>query len=268
MPVATPRPIAMPTQIAAAEQGLTAWHGLWRWHPPAAAPLVAGISDRAASIDTLRLRLPDAALWVQAQQIHGASLAAVDPRPVSPDAPLPAAGALAPFKTETVGTPLLAIPGCDGLSTQTAGVALIIRTADCLPIFAWDPVGQVGAVMHAGWRGLSRHLPERLLRFLHTRYHCRAERLWIGIGPAIRQCCFEVGVEFDAIFGAFVRQQQGRRTCDLAGFAAQRFIRLGIQPRRLADCLRCTACDPAHWHSHRRDGDTGGRLFSFALIRP
>ena len=246
----------MPTVTAAGEPSLTAWDGLWRWHPPAAARLVAGISDRAASIDTLRHRLPAAALLVQAQQVHGASLAAIDPSPAAPASPVTATGALA------------AIPGCDGLSTQTPGVALIIRTADCLPIFAWDPVGQVGAVMHAGWRGLSRHLPERLLRFLHTRYHCRAERLWIGIGPAIRQCCFEVGAEFDQLFGAFVRQQAGRRTCDLVGFAAQQFIRLGVQPRRLADCGRCTACEPAHWHSLRRDGDKGGRLLSFALIHP
>jgi len=246
--------MSTPTAAAESTAALSAEPGLWRWHPPAAGSLLAGITDRTGSLETLRARLPDGTALIQTQQVHGASLAAVEVAGRAAEG----AGSAGP----------LTIPGCDGLATQTPGLGLIIRTADCLPIFAWDPDARAVALVHAGWRGLSRWLPQRLLRFLHARYHSRPERLWVGVGPAIRACCFEVGPEFDALFGAFVRHARGRRTCDLIGFAARQFARLGVAPSRIADSGRCTACEPARWHSHRRDGERGGRLLSFALLRP
>ena len=48
------------------------------------------------------------------------------------------------------------LPECDGLITNTPGLALVIFTADCTPILFWDSVtGAVGAA-HAGWRGTAK----------------------------------------------------------------------------------------------------------------
>ncbi|MBI3324609.1 MAG: polyphenol oxidase family protein [Candidatus Omnitrophica bacterium] len=247
----------MPPSIAAADESLTAWRaGLWRWRPPAGNTLLAGITDRTGDLEMLRAQLASASVLVQTEQVHGASLAAVD---LSTSQRL---------ESSTSALPSLTIPGCDGLCTQTPGVALIVRTADCLPITVWDPLGRVVAIIHAGWRGLSRRLPERLLRLLHVRYHCRPERLWVGIGPAIRECCFEVGPEFAGRFAGFVHRDGSRRTCNLIGYAIRQLAGIGVRPSRIADSGLCTACDPSRWHSHRRDGASGGRLFSVALLRP
>src|SRR5438270_2176366 len=45
------------------------------------------------------------------------------------------------------------LPEGDGLVTDAAGIALVIQTADCLPILIHDQQGQSIAACHAGWRG-------------------------------------------------------------------------------------------------------------------
>ncbi len=45
------------------------------------------------------------------------------------------------------------LPECDGLISDRPGVALGVRTADCVPIFFVDRVRRVIGAAHAGWRG-------------------------------------------------------------------------------------------------------------------
>ena len=47
---------------------------------------------------------------------------------------------------------------CDGLITDEPGVALVCFAADCTPVLLFDPVKNVAAAVHAGWRGrLTNH---------------------------------------------------------------------------------------------------------------
>src|SRR3989338_1723234 len=45
--------------------------------------------------------------------------------------------------------------GCDGLLTQESQT-LLIKTADCLPVFFYFPEKKFMAGIHAGWRGLRK----------------------------------------------------------------------------------------------------------------
>jgi len=238
----------MQTQTAAANQEvLTEWQpGLWRFRLPHGAPLIAGVTDRSGNLESLRTQVAFARGFVQAEQVHRTSLTAIDsPNP-----------------------PVNPIPGCDGLTTRLPGLMLVIRTADCLPIVVWDPIQQVIGLAHVGWRGLASRLPMRLMSFLRHVYHSRPADLWVGIGPSIRACCYEVGKEFEERFGSFVTEMNGRLRCDLIGCATQQLLATGVRPSRLLDCGQCTACHPTRWYSVRRDGTTCGRLLSFVVIRP
>ena len=260
--------------------------GIWRFRIPQGQQLIAGVTDRLGGLEELRACLPvrghadggaggrrawDASSrrlrrahphgerdMVLAGQVHGASVAVVDMSHPSSDP----------------------ITGCDGLTTRRPGLALVIRTADCLPILIWDPVRQVVGLMHAGWRGLASHLPMRVVSFVQRFYRSHSRDLVVGIGPAIRACCYEVGEGFESRFGPFVREEHGRRTCDLIGCATEQLVASGVRPRRVVDSGQCTYCslcpgvlaeglnDAKRWHSVRRDGESGGRLLSFAMIRP
>ena len=249
------------TKTNNAVEPLVPWRaGLWRFHLPAPRRTgstearqaglpagsrgLAGVTNRSAGLDVLKQHLRRASGLVSAEQVHGASVAAVDC--VEPSAHL--------------------VPGCDGLVTQLPGLVLTIQTADCLPLFVWDPIHQVVGLIHAGWRGVARQLPMRLISFLQHRYHSRPHTLWVGIGPAIRACCYEVGPEFEPRFGRFIQTHDGRRTCDLVACTLDQLASAGIRRDRVEDSGVCTACEPARWHSVRREGECGGRLVSFIQL--
>lgn len=235
----------MPT-AASDVRGLAHWRpGVWRWQEPALRGVAAGVADRATDRQALTRLLAPRRGFVQAQQVHGASIACL-------------LGAVADE---------MMIPGCDALVTATPGMALVIRTADCLPIVLWDPVRRIAGVLHVGWRGLEKGLPMRAVALMAQAFGSRTSAVWGAIGPAIRSCCYEVGPEFEARFPAFVSIRDGRRVCDLAACATGQLMRAGLPARRIADSGVCTACDTARWFSVRKDGDHTGRLLSFVMIQ-
>ena len=229
--------------------------GGWRLRRWASGRVVAGVTGRSLDGAQLLRAFHPSARAVEAEQVHGSSLAVIACVGAAPraDAPGPVASQI--------------VPGCDALLTHAAGTALLVRTADCLPIFFADPRRGVVGLAHAGWRGLAASLPTRVVAaFCHV-YHVPAEALHVAIGPAIRACCYEVGPEFAERFGPFVQERGGRRTCDLVGAACDELRRCGVRPDRVADTRQCTACDLRRWFSLRREGPSTGRLTSLIVLR-
>ena len=80
-------------------------------------------------------------------------------------------------------------PKADAAWTDQPGVALAIRTADCLPVLLREVDGPFIGAAHAGWRGLLNDVVGCLVREMDI----APERLEAWIGPALGSCCFEVG---------------------------------------------------------------------------
>ena len=219
--------------------------GLWRFNGWGPSWVMAGVTGRSADLARLKAHLPKAVRLVQADQVHGSSMAVIQ------------------HAGEAVGP----VAGCDALLTSLPKTALVIRTADCLPLAVVDPARRAIGIAHAGWRGLAAGLPLKLLAAFRHTYHSRPRELRVAIGPAIRACCYEVGQEFGSRFGSFAQVRDGRRTCDLIGLALDQFRRGGVHPARIIDCQQCTACNASRWFSIRREGQTTGRLLSFVMIR-
>jgi polyphenol oxidase len=41
----------------------------------------------------------------------------------------------------------------DGMATDQPGIAMLMRFADCVPVFLFDPTVKAAAIYHAGWKG-------------------------------------------------------------------------------------------------------------------
>ena len=219
--------------------------GVWWVRGWGSARIAAGITDRRADPTALLAQLPPATRIVQAEQVHGASVAVLHHAP-------PSAEMLA---------------GCDALLTDVPGLALAIRTADCLPVCLADPARGVVGIAHVGWRGLAASLPGRLVAAVRHAYQCPPEALQVVIGPGIRACCYEVGPELLGPFGSFVQSRGTLRMCDLAGAAIEQLRHSGLRAERILDTQQCTACEPERWFSPRREGPETGRLMSFVPLR-
>lgn len=149
----------------------------------------------------------------------------------------------------------------DAIWTQTPGLALGIRTADCVPLLLAHPRGAVLAV-HAGWRGAEAGVLREALLAIERRGFALAE--WVAaFGPHIRACCFGVGQDVaelldDAGFG--ITQRSGKPFADLASGLLRQLRELGIT--NVDDTGGCTSCDVRQFFSHRRDHGVTGRLLS------
>lgn len=227
--------------------------GIWRLGGWASRRIVAGVIGRDVDASRLLGTLGASVSAVEAEQVHGASLAMIG-----------RAGAMPPRPAPTAEAPQ-AVPGCDALLTEVPGVALLVRTADCLPVFFADPGRGVVGMAHVGWRGLMGSLPARMVAAFRHGYQTEVRRLAVAIGPAIRACCYEVGPEFAARFGPFVQERGARRTCDLIGATLAELRRCGVATAQVWDTGQCTACGLERWYSLRREGPATGRLVSFIL---
>ncbi len=90
----------------------------------------------------------------------------------------------------------------DGLITDTAGIALSVRVADCMPILLVDPVRRAVGAVHAGWRGTLARIVVKAIGEFRRNFGSDPADLKAAIGPGIHRCCYEVGEEFREKFSS------------------------------------------------------------------
>ncbi|MCY4087040.1 MAG: polyphenol oxidase family protein [Actinomycetia bacterium] len=149
----------------------------------------------------------------------------------------------------------------DGMWSSEAGQAMLVLSADCLPI-AVCRTGETPALaaVHAGWRGLLAGILENAISALaHGPFAA-------VIGPGIGPCCYEVGSRVAARFASAYGADAVRgRNVDLWTCAERALHNAGCGT---VDCLDvCTACDPDRFFSHRRDAGVTGRQGMIAFVR-
>ena len=91
-------------------------------------------------------------------------------------------------------------PEADAIVTDDPSVAIGVRVADCTPVLLFDPVRNVAAAVHAGWRGAAAGIALITVEAMKTDFGCRASDLIAAIGPCLGRCCGEVGPEVVAAF--------------------------------------------------------------------
>ena len=155
-------------------------------------------------------------------------------------------------------------PECDALVTKTAGVALMIFTADCTPLLFHDPVtGAVGAA-HAGWRGTASQIGARVVEAMVRSFGCDPANIRAAIGPNVGFCHFETDADVPeamiAAYGdavkAFIRQVGPKYYVDLKEVNALALRRAGEEHIEISS--ECTMCSPDRFWSHRITGNNRG----------
>jgi YfiH family protein len=166
------------------------------------------------------------------------------------------------------------LPECDGLITDRPGVALGIRTADCVPLFFVDRTRRVIGAAHAGWRGTALGIAARMVAILTERFSSRPEDILAVIGPAIGPCCYEVDAP---VFGAFSAmpdaalfsrscRQKERWMVDLVLANRLQILAEGVHSENIFASGLCTSCRQDLFFSHRAAGGRTGRQISLIML--
>lgn len=172
------------------------------------------------------------------------------------------------------------VQATDGLVTETPGLALLLRFADCQPIILYDPIHRALGLVHAGWRGLAQGIARRAVEVMQEAFGTDPADLLAGMGPAIGPCCYTVGDDVASALGYALpdwrkvmtleadQNRQGHPSgagwrLDLPAANAQQLAAAGVRARRMEQAGLCTACHNDEFFSHRADKGQTGR---FAVV--
>lgn len=216
--------------------------------PYDALDLALHVGDDPGAVRENRARLAHAvglapAALVFAEQVHGRGVAVVQDRVVGP------------------------LPGVDALVTSTAGLALVVLAADCLPVLLVDPGAGVVGAAHAGRQGLAGGVLQATVEAM-VGLGAGPARITAVLGPAACGRCYEVpaalAAEVEArVPGSRATTRQGTFAIDLAAGARGVLRSLGLEQVRGTG--RCTL-EREDLFSFRRDGRTG-RHAGLVLLR-
>jgi len=158
------------------------------------------------------------------------------------------------------------IPATDALISDTPGLALLLRFADCVPVLFYDPVRRAVGLAHAGWQGTLKGIAGKTALAMQTILGCRASDLRTGIGPSIGPCCCEMGPEVLAQFRAAYANLDAFLTpttadkarLDLWRLNAWQLEQAGVTQIEVAGA--CTVCQRHDYFSHRGENGVTGRF--------
>lgn len=155
----------------------------------------------------------------------------------------------------------------DGLVTQESGKALVIRTADCVPIHIYDD--NAVAVLHSGWRSTRAGIAEKVVSCFDL------EKARVILGPAIEPARYEVDADLYEDWLAEDRRLEpfllpapvggSKRLLNLRGFIRVQLQDLGFRPEAIFQIPVCTY-DSA-LPSYRRQGAAAARIFNYSYRR-
>ncbi|HEV2342684.1 MAG TPA: polyphenol oxidase family protein [Actinocrinis sp.] len=159
----------------------------------------------------------------------------------------------------------------DVIVSTSPGIALMIGTADCLPLLLCDPEARTVAAVHVGWRGLLAGVVEAASSAVRSVAGARDARdIRALTGSCICSDCYVVGEDLHATFARLVpraaaRNRRGAPTLDLRAAVHAKLAACGVQ-QVVATERECTYENPARWYSRRRDGKTGIQATVVALL--
>lgn len=157
------------------------------------------------------------------------------------------------------------INGVDGLvykkESNTSPITLSVHTADCVPLLFFDPVANIIASAHAGWKGTTLHIGKKVIGEME-KLGVHPGDIRVVIGPRICGTCYDVTKARADMFkkefpgGNVVSERYGKLYVDIGKANYQDLLVAGVTPKHIDyDSSLCTYCRTGEFHSFRQEGN-------------
>ncbi len=162
----------------------------------------------------------------------------------------------------------------DALVTDKTGICLCVQTADCVPVLLFDPVENVIAAVHAGWRGTVKKIAAVAVHKMALKFNSAAQNIIAAIGPSISPEIYEVGNE---VVGevknsvpnaekALHKNNSGKYHFNLWEANRQILLSSGLEGKNIEISGECSFTQTAKYFSARKEGAETGRMVSGIMI--
>ena len=138
----------------------------------------------------------------------------------------------------------------DGIFTLKKNLGLVVKTADCMPIFLKDKTS-IGAV-HIGWRGIKNKIINNALK------NFKLSELNISVGPHAQSCCYEVKEDVSTDLYQYIDKRKGKDYLNMSQSLRDlsKKFGFGIEVSPI-----CTICDSSY--NSYRENKTSKRQYGF-----
>lgn len=168
----------------------------------------------------------------------------------------------------------------DGLITNEKNLLLCTVEADCLPVYFYDPVKEVIAMVHSGWKGTVKKISEITIQKMRTTFGSNPQNILVAIGPHICKDCYEVGPdvleEFRRSFDdqelkkIFTPKNQEKYLLDLELAVKITLIKNGIPGKNIFSTGLCTLHSKVEGYdfcSYRRTKSKAERMLTAIMMK-
>tara|TARA_B100001248_G_C27397618_1_gene466827 strand:+ start:237 stop:896 length:660 start_codon:yes stop_codon:yes gene_type:complete len=159
-------------------------------------------------------------------------------------------------------------PKADALYSYEKNRAILLKTADCVPLFFYCSITDTIAAVHAGWRGLYSEIIKKSVEKSFP--YSNISKLQVFIGPHISTDNYEFGKEdIDKLSSVspsdYYVIDKGKYFLDLNSIYLHQLLSLGFIKANIHIFNKDTYSDP-NLYSYRRN-QTKDRLFHLILRR-
>tara|TARA_A100001011_G_C14321789_1_gene851106 strand:- start:3020 stop:3643 length:624 start_codon:yes stop_codon:yes gene_type:complete len=170
-----------------------------------------------------------------------------------------------PNQTHSSNVKFVTQPGSydntDGLVTlKKYKLKLMIKVADCVPIYLYDSKNQLYGLIHSGWRGTKNHIILNALEIFKKKGCSNFKDVKVFIGPHIKDLSYEVDWDVAQYFSFVCKNKKSKKWL------------LSLEKEIIFDCISegilnenifvsdiCTFRSK-DYESFRRDGEKSKRM--------
>lgn len=153
----------------------------------------------------------------------------------------------------------------DGLITSKMNIAICTTNADCIVLMMYDPVKEVIANVHSGWKGTVQKIAKKTIEKMEQEYGCKSKDIICCISPSIRNCHFEVDTDVKDLFKesienaeVAIKKSNQKWHIDTIKINTEMLKESGLREENIIDSKICTVCNSKYIHSYRGSKHTNG----------
>ena len=173
----------------------------------------------------------------------------------------------------------------DGLITNTPGITLVTKYADCVPLYFVDPIKRAIGLSHAGWKGTVGKIGFKTVEEMSKEFDSNSKEIIAVIGPSICMDCYEVGEDvayeirnafpfiednkqqdYDEESPILIENHRGRYQLNLWEANRRVLLEAGLCAENIHISNVCTACNSQLLFSHRKTNGKRGSLAAFLAL--
>jgi polyphenol oxidase len=149
------------------------------------------------------------------------------------------------------------IPECDGLISNTSGIGLMVKHADCQAAIFYDPKNHAVANVHAGWRGSVQNIYRQTIHAMKKAFGSDPSNLLVCISPSLGPESAEFIYYENELPEEFWKFQTAPYFFDFWSISENQLMNEGILSHHIEIARIDTYLNAADYFSYRRDKITG-----------